>query len=588
MGIDTDDKLVGLLVPVFAMRRADDLGIGDTKAVKETIDFCAANKIGLLQVLPINETGGDNSPYNAISSIALDPVLLTVSPDTVRWITGAQYQEIVSNRLSDRFSDQVQSGSIDYPLIKKLKLELLQRAFENFEKEEIANKTEAYSNFKQFQQENDDWLAGYSLFRTLVDKHDGNACFKDWQECLQTYDSAKLWLASCERADQIKRSCQFFAFVQWLAAQQWSDVRGYADSLSVKLMGDIPFGVSRYSADVWANHQLFELDWSGGAPAEGFFQGDLFTAQWGQNWGIPLFKWEAHHDSNFVWWRRRVKTVAKFFHFFRIDHVLGFFRIYAFPWSPERNQEFVNLKAGEAAALTAGRLPKYMPHEDYPEELGKANCAQGEKLLEMILEAAEDTGVVAEDLGTVPGYVRPLLQKLGIPGFSIPIFERLEPSRDYKPTETLPTLSLATYGTHDHQPLRFFYESLVAWWHGENGDAGWLEVQRLMKFLGLDTNNPPTQYTDELACAFFKALLASPCWLVVFMVTDLLGTKQRFNEPGLSSSDNWTERLDMPLALYECDNAYVNKIKCFKTYVEQSQRQTKGNIGERRAAKSCT
>ncbi len=582
MPIDVNDKLVGLLVPVFAMRRADDLGIGDTKAVMETIDFCARNKIGLLQVLPINETGGDNSPYNAISSIALDPVLLTVSPDTVPWLTDEEYKQIAT----DQLINQRQTSVINYPVLKKLKLELLQCAFQKFEKEEVAKKTKAGSNFLRFQQENDDWLASYALFRTFVNNHAGNSCFKHWEEELQSYEGAKQWLSACEEADQVKRSCQFFAFVQWLAAEQWRHVREYADKVNVKLMGDIPFGVSRYSADVWANSHLFDLDWSGGAPAEGFFQGDLFTAQWGQNWGIPLFKWEAHRESDFAWWRRRVKTVAKFFHYFRIDHVLGFFRIYAFPWPPERNQEFVNLTPTEAAALTGGRLPNYMPQADYPDQLGEANCAQGEKLLEMIVKAAGDTGVVAEDLGTVPGYVRPLLQKLGIPGFSIPLFERLEPSREYKPIASLAKLSLATYGTHDHQPLKTFYESLVSWWHGDNGEAGWLEVQRLMKFLGLDTNNPPTQYTDELACTFFRTLLTSPCWLVVFMVTDLLGTKQRFNEPGLCSNENWAERLDMPIAHYEHDNAYAGKIKCFKTYVEQSKREAKGSMSERSAAKS--
>jgi 4-alpha-glucanotransferase len=139
----------------------------------------------------------------------------------------------------------------------------------------------------------------------------------------------------------------------------------------------------------------------------------------------------------------------------------------------------------------------------------------------------------------------------------------------------LPGLNLATYGTHDHQPLKAFYESLVTWWHGDDGAQGWLEVQRLMRFLDLDTDNPPTQYTDDLACVFFKTLLASPCWLVVFMVTDLLGTKQRFNQPGSVGSDNWSERLDKAIALYEEDRTYANKISCFRGYVEQSGRASK-------------
>src|SRR6202022_2928990 len=108
-------------------------------------------------------------------------------------------------------------------------------------------------------------------------------------------------------------------------------------------MGHIPFGVSYYSADVFARPAAFALDWSGGAPPEPYFKDDEFTQKWGQNWGIPLYRWELMRANNLGWWRQRIRGVKQIFDLFRIDHVLGFYRIYAFPWRPERNKEFLPL-----------------------------------------------------------------------------------------------------------------------------------------------------------------------------------------------------------------------------------------------------
>jgi 4-alpha-glucanotransferase len=338
-------------------------------------------------------------------------------------------------------------------------------------------------------------------------------------------------------------------------------------------MGDLPFGVSRYSADVWSEQGLFDLEWSVGAPPEKYFQGDRFVREWGQNWGMPLYNWQAHRQENFAWWRQRVKHLRELFHYFRIDHVLGFFRVYAFPWIPERNHEFADLTQEEAKVKTGGKLPRFIPRSDYePPENGELNAKEGKEIMLVLMQAAASTGIVAEDLGVVPEYVRPLLTDLGIPGFTIPIFERDEESREFKPKETLPPLNLATYGTHDHQPLRTFYEGLVKWWHGEDGHEGWLEIQRLMKFLGADQSNPPQEFSQELHRLLLKVLLETPCWLAVLMITDLLGTDQRFNEPGLSGDYNWSQRLDRELWQYAIDPKFAGKISYFRDLIKQTNR----------------
>ncbi len=565
MIIDTSKKLAGLLVPAFALRTKDDLGIGDTQAVKEAIDFCHTNNFGVLQLLPINETAGDNSPYNAISAMALDPVYMHFSKQAPDMVPG-----LVAEDLNDALTSS--AAIVDYPKVKATKNSLLQKAFARYESAKVKNFISLNNEFKLFQLNNKDWLQDYALFRTIVDLKSGDARWTEWETDLRNIDSARAWI---DRPQQIerKKTCLFYKYVQWVTHRQWSKVKEYAEKQQVKLIGDIPFGVSRYSADVWANTELFELAWSGGAPPENFFQADKFTAIWGQNWGIPLYKWLAHEKENYRWWNSRVQQVTRYFHGFRLDHVLGFFRIYAFPWLPEDNQKFTNLTPEEAKTITGGNLPGFKPHNDDTKSSALLNCQEGEARLKVILQAAPEAIVIAEDLGLVPEYVRPALKRLGIPGFSIPLFERDELDRSFLPSDQLPALNLTTYGTHDNEPLASYYDNLVHWWHGKDGHKGWLEMQRLMRFLHLDENNPPQNYNDELACTFFKVLFSTPCWLAVLMITDLFGTKQCFNRPGTSNASNWSERLEKPLAEYVLDKNYAKKIAGAREFIAQTKRQ---------------
>lgn len=565
--IDTLEKLAGLLVPAFALRRNGDLGIGDTQAVKEAIDFCAAHNTAILQLLPINETGGDNSPYNAISSVALDPALLTIAPDVVPGLT----KEIIDSVVTPAVAASLDTNVVDYTKVKSVKLHLLGEAFSNFHHNSIWQNSAQATEFRRFQEEQKDWLTDYTLFRTLIDANGGNPSWTQWPEHQRTPAKAKQWLEASTEKEKLEGGRQFFAYVQWVTWLQWNDVRVHADRQCVRLMGDIPFGVSRYSSDVWANQELFDLDWSGGAPPETWFKDDPFTAKWGQNWGLPLYKWDAHKQEDFAWWRQRVTKTVEIFHFFRIDHVLGFFRIYSFPWVPELNEKYLELNEQEAQKLAGGRLPGFKPRPDELPEDANLNAAEGEALLQVILAAAGDAGVVAEDLGMVPDYVRPLLTKMGIPGFTIPYWER-SPDQELKALKTLPKLSLATYATHDHQPLVAYYEDLVSQWHSKDGHAAWIDVQRLMRFLGLDDENPPEEYSEELHQAFIKALLESPCWLAVFMITELLASKERFNAPGTSGASNWSTRLEQPLDYYALNSPYKERISNFAQLVKRTKR----------------
>lgn len=558
MPINPENKLAGVLLPVFAMRRSGDLGIGDTQAVKEAIDFCARHKITVLQTLPINETGGDNSPYNAISAMALEPVYTTMSPDTVPGLSEKEFSAIKEKVDQSVF----EAEDVDYQIVKKLKLDLLRAAFASFK---------SNSEFESFKKEEGWWLAPYAVFRSLLDARSGDTNWTRWPQELQNFQSAKAYL---EKNGQ-QKEIEFWSYVQWVAHEQWLDVKKYADKFGVRIMGDIPFGVSRYSVDVWQNKDLFDLEWSGGAPPEPHFFNDLFTKNWGQNWGIPLYKWSKHKAENFTWWKNRIKRLTAHFHDFRIDHILGFFRIYAFPWIPERNHEFVELTPEQVKEITGGKLPQFLPREDEPEENAELNHQDGRAILKIIADAASQSQafIVAEDLGlVVPDYVRETIHDLGMAGFAIPIFEHIPDSQEYKPISTLHPLSLATYATHDHQTIAQFYRDLVTRWHGPNGHESWLEMRRLMGLINMDPDNPPVVYDEKVQFSFEKALVESPCWLVVMMISDLLGNEDRFNQPGLSGKGCWSKRLPSALRDLEKDEACKDKIESFAALIEKSDR----------------
>ena len=560
--------LAGTLLPVFALRRPNDLGIGDTESVREAVSFCAEQKLGLLQVLPINETGDDNSPYNAISSVALDPVYLTLTPEQVPGLQA----ETLARMVPEALRIELQSGPVQYGKIKQLKLEILSHAYVEFEAVDLETGTDIAYEFQAFVEDNMSWLPGYTLFRTLLNDYSNNTLWHEWVPEHQTLADAEVWLTTASDREELIRYRQFTAYVQWIAWRQWGDVRAWADEKRVRLIGDIPFGVSRYSADVWAEHELFDLTWSGGAPAEPFFTGGEFLRRWGQNWGIPLYDWPMHRAQNYSWWRQRITATGLIFHGFRIDHVLGLFRIYSFPWMPQQDEEYAHLSREEAKLKAGGREPHFIPRPDETEEDAALNCAEGEALLRMIQEAAGTTAVIVEDLGVVPRYVPPLLEKLGIPGFAIPQFLVDPETREYVPKNEMPELSIATWSTHDHPPLVTWYQDLTRRWRGPEGHQAWLDLQRLMRFLGENENEPPIFLTDKLHEAFIRTLLeAKSCW-TIFVISDIFGADWQFNKPGSATDGNWTQRLDRPLAEYLKDPVIGPKIRFLREEIVKSQR----------------
>ncbi|MGI8433041.1 MAG: 4-alpha-glucanotransferase [Chthoniobacterales bacterium] len=536
MTLSPNEKIAGVLAPLFALRTEDDLGIGDVEALRQFIEWARALGFRLIQLLPINETGGDHSAYNAISSRAIDPTTLHLAPGSPEDLSPEIFAEVTAG--IDLAA--LRRGGVHYDIVKPLKKKLLERAFAEF------SQRAPNESFVEFCAHERNWLDDYTLFRVLMELHGEREMWDEWPQ--NNLAAARSWLDSLgedERAPIDERR-QFFRYAQWLAHDQWQAVKLFASEHGVALMGDIPFGVSYYSADVFAQPESFALDWSGGAPPEPYFKDDEFTQKWGQNWGIPLYDWGQMRTGGFSWWRQRIRGVKEIFHVFRIDHILGFYRIYAFPWRPERNPEILPLSWDEMLAATDGRAPQFAPRDDAPKENSEQNRRDGEDYLRVVLEEAGAAWVVGEDLGTVPDYVRPNLHSLGIAGFKIPQWEndgeeRTVPGSDYQ------RLSVATFATHDHKPVRALWEEAF----GENSETAGQSRQELNKmatFANLPQPHDTTDYLREFYPAIFEALFRSESWIAIVMITDLLSRKDRFNVPGTSANSNWTRRLQTTVA----------------------------------------
>jgi len=570
MKLSPTQSLAGILEPVFAIRTEEDLGIGDTEGVRRMIDWCHRHRLNILQTLPINEISDDNSPYNAISSLAIEPATIAISPAAVPDLSPAKFKELAQPKLLA----ELREGPVNYPGVKALKWKLLEAAFESFNQKHSMAETERAVQFRSFLRENGHWLSDYALFRVLMEENGGLPTWDRWAPGHRSPDSARQWLPSLpeKRRNELKRKQVFFMYVQWLAFGQWQALKAYGTSKKVYLMGDIPFGVGRFSADVWANRSIFDLDWSGGAPPEKVFKVDPFTEKWGQNWGIPNYRWDELRRRDFDWWRTRVGNIQKVFHLYRIDHVLGFFRIYSFPWTPDRNAEFLPLTEAQAAAKTGGRLPGFKQFPDDTAEHKAANQVQGEEILRVVLEASGETTVVAEDLGVVPDYVPPTLQKLGIPGFRIPTFFR-DPNGRYSDPKKYPRLSLVQPATHDHPPLAAAW---VECWQsidvGKDVETNRRELRLLMEFAGLKDAEPPREFTDQLREAFTRTVLQSASWLAVFQITDVFGMTARFNTPGSVAATNWSYRLPHTVKELDEDTVLLQQAEMFSRLAQESGR----------------
>jgi 4-alpha-glucanotransferase len=564
MELSPEKKIAGILAPLFALRGKEDLGIGDTAALREFIDWAAGIGFKLVQLLPINEIGSDNSPYNAISAVAIEPTTLHLAPNSPHDLTREDFDASVA----EVDLPQLSVGRVKYRQVKKIKRRLLEKAFTNFS---THAGEEWRSRFRAFCEQQSAWLPDYALFRVLMEANDDSAAWNRWPAQHQTIERARTWLHDLpqERQAVLRRRAEFFCYVQWIGHQQWCGIKSYAEERGVALMGDIPFGVSYCSADVFARPREFMLDWFGGAPSEPYFKDDAFTQRWGQNWGIPLYRWDRMRANNFQWWRERVRAVRRVFHLCRIDHIQGFYRIYGFPWQPLRNKEFLPLNWLQMLHRTGGRAPHFVPRDDNTPENRDLNKREGEEYIRVVLEEAGIARVIGEDLGVVPEYARPNLRSLGIAGFKIPQWELHNGM--IIPGEAYERLSVATYATHDHQPIRALWDDALG--HPTpNAEQARTTIKNIALFAGLNSNIYGLDFEEGFYPAIMEALFKSDSWIAMVMITDLLARTYRFNVPGTKANLNWTQRMQRSIAQLSSSRKEQRRMQLIHALLEKTGR----------------
>ena len=308
-------KCAGTLVPVFSLRSESSFGVGDFGDLRKMIDWVAKTKQRLLQILPINDstithTWTDSYPYSCISIFALHPQYadFTALP--------AIADESKRAEMENLRKELNALPQIDYERVNNAKNEYFRILFAQEGKKVMAS-----AAFKRFFESTKQWLVPYAQYSMLRDKY-GTADFSQWPDH-NTWDEAERQSLTSTRNKAYKEVALYY-YVQYVLNTQMEAVHEYAKEKGVILKGDIPIGVNRFGCDVWMEPRYFNLNGQAGAPP------DDFSAN-GQNWGFPTYNWEEMLADGCAWWVRRFANMAKFFDAYRIDHVLGFFRIWEIP-----------------------------------------------------------------------------------------------------------------------------------------------------------------------------------------------------------------------------------------------------------------
>ena len=308
-------RYAGTLVPVFSLRSEKSFGVGDFGDLRRMVDWVARTRQRVLQILPINDTTTthtwtDSYPYSCISIFALHPqyVDLTLLP-------------IIADEQQRQQMEQTRQQLNALPQIDYERVNAAKEAYLRLIYAQDGKATLASTPFKQFFEDNKQWLVPYAQYASLRDKY-GTADFSQWPDH-NTWDEAERQSLSSPR-NKAYKEVAFYYYVQYLLNTQMAAVHDYARQKGVILKGDIPIGVSRFGCDVWQEPRYFNLNGQAGAPP------DDFSAN-GQNWGFPTYNWEEMLADGCAWWVRRFANMSKFFDAYRIDHVLGFFRIWEIP-----------------------------------------------------------------------------------------------------------------------------------------------------------------------------------------------------------------------------------------------------------------
>jgi len=556
----------GSLVPLSYIRSARNQGVGDFADIELLKDLFLEIGASIIQLLPINDMGRGKVPYSSISAFALDPIYVAL--DRIEEMKENRSQE-VNEYITEHLiliEQQKKEKYIDIDAIRTFKFGALYRLYKDFLSRNRDWNTPRWHAFQSFIINNKFWLDDFAMFRTLKNKFNW-ASWQDWPAEFRDRTPDALRRLSEESADELL----FVKYVQWIAYSQMRQAHNECLADNVLIKGDIPLQVDFESADVWAHPEYFNLNACAGAPPDQY-------SQMGQNWGTPTYNWDRLALDNYVLWRKRLEYASHFFDIFRIDHVVGLFRIWTIPITTE--------------------FPRGVPSgwNGYfdPEDLGEGAHKpvwenHGRTLLKMMTESCEMLPI-AEDLGTIPYVCRSVLEEMGIPGYKVLIWERAWHKQDapfYNPEE-YSYISMSTSTTHDFWTLPGY------WTYNEKDTAMEKEHQAslraMWKFL-MGKKEYQQDYTDELHIAILEKLFHSGSIFMIMPFADLWGKipgvygfdiqADRINDPGdPERGANWTGRMPINIEDFKKHYALKQRIKILRRLASESGRLRGRHEGE--------
>ncbi len=534
-------KGAGVAVPVFSLKSKCSFGIGDFSDIKLLAEWCSKVGLKMIQILPINDTRTDNSwdnsyPYKAISTKALHPICL--NPYKIGLLddeNDRNYFEQQRNILNNK-------DYVDYPEVMKIKDEYFVKIFS-----QIWDDTKNDPDYQSFFDKNKDWLIPYAVFCYLTSKYK-TSDFSCWEE-YSSYDNDNVTNLITRHPETV----EIYYFLQYHLDKQLNEVVGFMHDRGIALKGDIPIGVGRFSVETWTNPELFNMDSQAGAPPDAF-------ATEGQNWGFPTYNWIAMAKDGYKWWRERLTQMSQYFDAYRIDHILGFFRIWEIPieysqgtmghFSPalplnlgddfscvsfplsenqiddmflrdkKEHNKFhprINLHQTKSYAELTDSQKNEMNklYDEYfyrrNEELWKSESL---KKLPKIIESS-DMLVCGEDLGMVPACVPEVMQKLNILSLEVQRMPKKYGDTFVNPAHN-PYLSVDTTSTHDTSTLR-------GWWE-ENGE---LTNRFYREMLGHNEGAP--YFAEPWVCKeIVEQHLNSSSMLVILPIQDFIAMDGEF------------------------------------------------------------
>ena len=535
-------KGAGTVIPVFSLRSEGSFGVGDFGDLKMMVDWCASTQQRILQILPINDTNisgtwQDSYPYNSISIYALHPQYTDFRQlPQLKDESRRQYYEELRQELN-------QLPQIDYERMFRAKMDYLHELYA--QEGARVKRTKAY---REFMAENKEWLEPYARFCFYRDLY-GTSTFSQWPEQLAKVDP---------------KIIDFWCYVQFNLDQQMHDAHQHARSKGVILKGDIPIGISRDGVEAWVEPRYFNLNGQAGAPPDAFSED-------GQNWGFPTYNWDEMMKDGCQWWVRRFSKMQHYFDAYRIDHVLGFFRIWEIPVPqksglygqfqpslPMTRQEVEaygvpfheelflpdhKLPVGNAwhPRINAPKMPEFekLLSEDERQRFWnlyndyfyrRMNQFWYQEAMKKLPRLTQATRMLccAEDLGMVPDCVPWVMNELRILSLEIQSMPK-DPAVRFGHLSRNPYRSVCTISTHDMSTLR-------QWW-----DEDEERTQDYYNTMLYRSGNAPHPLPGWLAKDIVSRHLTSPSMLCLLSLQDWLSINERLRLP-----DQNAERINIP------------------------------------------